>query len=426
MANLSPYNFFTFTVMKRNTVPKKCCTFHHFRPEGTWFSSQGIALKTGTQRDIKSRPINSWIVAIGPRDKMGRPSFFAVIHSQGASTGHLLRELKARLEKVTRTNRVVEVGLLNLVPGHLISLSCPLGAHLMERRGLQWDFSTKIKISAKQFEDDKSYKCLGNGFILHFPGAKSKNENRLYFGELKYSRKKQKPTPSSGLDYLREHQVRARENSNFSLITSMRYYLWGVLAAEFPNGREEVLKTLASVARHNIEYYESQGKIICDNTYCQVFGPGQSLPRRISIALDKAVEGALKENLFFPNGKRWLYFSLGGSTPWTKSKTTQSIAEALKLSDLQKIQVDSERIEILTKSGKKSYSCEIFRNQTRLLSCPQSVKKVSDKWIFEGVGAGHGLGVKLQKAQSLAAQGLNYRDILKTFYPEIMFVKEGK
>jgi hypothetical protein len=390
-------------------------------PYSRWFSSRGIALKTGTQRDIKSRPQSAWIIAVGPKDKMGRPSFYSAIHSIGASTAHLLNELKVRLEKVEMQNRQVQVGLLNLIPKNLISFSCPHEALMMKNLGHYWEKMKEKKISAGKFIQGASYACLGTGFYLHFPGAKKINESRLYYGHLKYEVQSEKETNQP--DFLRENQLRARIPSSFILHTSLRYYLWGVLAAEFPNGRFEVLKTLASVARHNLEYYESLGKIICDNTFCQVFGPGQSLSKSISHRLDQAVENALSEQLIFPNGKRWLYFSLGGSMSWKTTRSQKTLLSSLQIEGLKKILKDNEYIKLVTDKGEKSFSCEVFRNQLRLKSCPDKIQHLHQEWVFEGAGEGHGMGLKLQRAQTMAAQGIGHKNILKAFYPELMTIK---
>jgi hypothetical protein len=289
-----------------------------------------------------------------------------------------------------------------------------------------WNFSEVQTIGAGEFVQGNSYMCLGGPMLLSFPLANKKTETRPYFGVLEYL-----PTPQhkqSEYDQnslLQENQMKARSFSPYRLHTSERYYLWGVLAAEYPRGQVEVLKALSVIARQNLHFYKSTGETICDNTYCQVFGPRQDLPKILSSKLMSAVEDSLLVDLRFPEGKRWLYFSLGGTNPWKKELSKDVLEKTFKVTGLYDIDMKDHQVYVSSKNTVSTYPCEIFRNQTKLYSCPDKIVELKEKWLFEGKGEGHGMGLDLINASTMASQGKDKKQILNRFFPDGQ-VKEFK
>ncbi|MEK6625793.1 MAG: hypothetical protein AABY86_12530, partial [Bdellovibrionota bacterium] len=402
-------------------------------PNSSWFFQQKISLKTGTQRDIKSRPEHSWIVAVGPRLENNRPSFLAAIHAEGASTHYLLYELYQRLKNISRNNYFAKIQLLNLVPHNKISLRCGQDRPLMVKHDQHWLWASSSSIDEGDFRSGRQYLCLGGPLELSFPMKDKKREHRKYYGVLEFQEKdKMRAAVENSELPLREKQAKARSQSPFKLITSERYYLWGVLAAEYPRGHKELLKSLALVAKNNLRYYQSENKNICDNTWCQVFGPGQELSAALSAKIFQVIEEMHDKNLYFANGKRWLYFSLGGLRPWHKVLSGKELERELGLDAIYRVSLSDDKISIVLKSNletniEKRVGCEVFRNQLRLLSCPEKIsKKIFAKeinWHFEGRGEGHGQGLDLTKANTLSAQGNTAQEILLNYYPDVQIEK---
>jgi hypothetical protein len=54
-----------------------------------------------------------------------------------------------------------------------------------------------------------------------------------------------------------------------------------------------------------------------------------------------------------------------------------------------------------------------------LPSCPASVRHDTDGWRFDGVGEGHGLGLDVERARALSADGRGAEAILLDAYGRI-------
>lgn len=75
-------------------------------------------------------------------------------------------------------------------------------------------------------------------------------------------------------------------------------------------------------------------------------------------------------------------------------------------------------IHLLYPTSEEVVPCEVFRNKLKLLSCPERIRHDSNKglWTFEGIGEGHGQGLSVEKAQSLAQGGQSALAILRDAY----------
>jgi stage II sporulation protein D len=112
---------------------------------------------------------------------------------------------------------------------------------------------------------------------------------------------------------------------------------------------------------------------------------------------------------------------------WKASFDLSDLSRALKLPVFQILSIQktpSGRIAELTvgEPGKeKKITSDEFRSllgYTRLKSALFEWRIERQDVRFEGIGAGHGVGMCQWGARYLAQQGLNYRQILKYYYPE--------
>src|SRR5215472_11233236 len=103
-------------------------------PDSGWFRDRRIALKTGTVRDTAGRPLDAWIVAVGPRDVSGGPAFVAALHANNRATVSLLPELKRRLAStLTGLERSAQVQILGLVPEGSVGIACAGASPMLVR-----------------------------------------------------------------------------------------------------------------------------------------------------------------------------------------------------------------------------------------------------------------------------------------------------
>ena len=85
-------------------------------------------------------------------------------------------------------------------------------------------------------------------------------------------------------------------------------------------------------------------------------------------------------------------------------------------------------LEIVTNNG--SFTCKadkirwLFkRGSTILPSCFFRITKNGDKWVFNGKGFGHGVGLCQMGARARAQAGQSYIQILTHYYPGITLEK---
>jgi stage II sporulation protein D len=78
----------------------------------------------------------------------------------------------------------------------------------------------------------------------------------------------------------------------------------------------------------------------------------------------------------------------------------------------------------LTGSEIKVMDAETFRlsigrtmGWNKLRSDLYEVRREGDRFIFEGYGSGHGIGMCQNGAAAMGEQGFNYREILAYYYP---------
>ncbi|HSB63563.1 MAG TPA: hypothetical protein VLJ18_05320, partial [Thermoanaerobaculia bacterium] len=218
-------------------------------PEAGWFADRGIALKTGTVRDLASAPLHAWIVAVGPRDASGAPAFVAALHATGRATSSLLPDLKRRLVSgLTGLERAAEVQILALVPEAGVGLACDGGAPLLVRAGGEWRLAKpQTALAQGTLESGATYSCPAAALTVTFADGRGATLRRRYFGALRVEAPPPAGAPSSVP--LRERSARARRGSRFVLATSERAYVTSSLLSELPEGHLELLAALSLVVR---------------------------------------------------------------------------------------------------------------------------------------------------------------------------------
>jgi hypothetical protein len=391
-------------------------------PEAGWFAERGIALKTGTVRDVASEPLHAWIVAVGPRDASGAPAFVAALHATGRATVALLPDLKRRLvSRLTGLERAAEVQILGLVPEAGVGLACDGGAPLLVRaRGSEWHPAKPgTSLAQGTLANGATYACPAAALAVTFENGRGKATRRLYFGALRVEEAPPAGVPSSVP--LRERSARARRGSRFVLATSERAYVTSSLLSELPEGHTELLAALSLVVRNNRLARRHGDRPPCDTTHCNLFGQDANVSREARARAQQAVAAVARFEIAAPEGGReWLPFSLGGDGRWTQVRTGAAVVEAFGLAS------EPTRFVRAADGGYEIAAlrlpCEVLRNQLRLPSCPEEVVAMDAGFVFRGKGEGHGSGLDLTTASAAAAEGADFRALLARAWPDLRVV----
>ena len=381
-----------------------------------WFINRGIALKSGTVRDVDNTPAHAWIAALGPRALSGNPSFIAVIHGERLGREFLLKELARRLkEKLPSLLKPAHIQILGLAPLNRLQFSCSNSVLMKKTKVGNWVSSSVITIKGSELKDGDSYNCLTGPLKFEIPKKGSQTFARNYWGTLhvKDFRGSQDAEPSM----VTERQARARRGSPLILETSQRHYVASVLASEFPEGRSQTLKALAVAVYNNLNYQRHGDRPLCDTTHCQVFENGQmegKLWRRLISLVD-----SIPLRYFEKTGRRWMPFSLGGESPWVSTRPDSLLRARLEWAgELKKISREEEKIQIFGSQGLLAQlPCEKFRERLALRACPTEFSQSGGVWRLSGSGEGHGQGLNLIKADLLAAQGESFENLLARYFP---------
>jgi len=264
-----------------------------------------------------------------------------------------------------------------------------------------------------------TYLCPAGPIVLAFPDSRGETRRRPYWGALRIE-----PLPPGEPESsvpLRGRSARARAGSDLVLATSEGSYALSSALSELPNGRAETLKALSLVLRNNLRAGRHGGRPVCDTTHCELYGHDEAVPAwQRARARAALAEVASLEIAPGPEGGAWLPFFLGGREAWRETRTAAAVEEALGLDapPTRIVRIDSATVEI-TAGVERAFPCELLRNQLRLLSCPETITSTASGFEFRGRGEGHGEGMDLTAAESAAAQGAHYPDLLQRFYPAI-------
>jgi len=332
----------------------------------------GVAAKTGTVRDSRSRPRLGWIVLVDD-------DAVVVLVRAGKAPRTFAADAAALLARVRALPgiRAARVQALGLLPEAAVEARCPgLGLSLGKPSPLGPRF--------RPLRDLLPALCLGHPWRVRFPGTPA--EGRDYAGVFTLS----PPLPSQHAPGRprSEREMRARRGSDFIFRTTALRYAAGVVAAEAADLRGEARAALLRVAAHNEAHSRHPGRPVCDTTHCQAF-LGTVAPR----ATESAALG--RPPLRW---RRWLLFSAGGSEPW------EELRPAAALGDHAALRFDKGRAHWVSAEGTpQSAPCEALRGALRLPSCPERAVREGDAVRFFGRGRGHGEGLDVAAAGASAA-----------------------
>jgi stage II sporulation protein D len=230
-------------------------------------------------------------------------------------------------------------------------------------------------------------------------------------------------------------------------------YVAAVLAGESSSFRsDESLKAMAVAARtyagHFLGRHRAEGFDFCDTTHCQDFRITALNDRLLKAVAETANELILYEEAPIPayyhqdcggipepkaSYLRQLQDSFcvaHGRLRWSAELTASDLRSVLGLSDVTRIEVtersNSGRAQKLRLTGSeiKVMDAETFRlsigrtmGWNKLRSDLYEVRREGDRFIFEGYGSGHGIGMCQNGAAAMGEQGFNYREILAYYYP---------
>jgi len=210
------------------------------------------------------------------------------------------------------------------------------------------------------------------------------------------------------------------------LETDMDSYVDAVLAAEAQGLTGSAKAALRAIIAWNAGHgghRHPETKALCDTTHCMVFlgEPPSAKPQprsRFNIALQQ-----LLDKLAYENGWDWLAFSQGGAQKWQQQIAGTDLTTRFKENRILDIRRERRKngelfVRLYYAGNEEILSCETFRNTLKLPSCPDAIGYSinQDAWNFQGMGAGHSLGLSLALAQALAEHGRTAEQILLDAY----------
>jgi stage II sporulation protein D len=255
-----------------------------------------------------------------------------------------------------------------------------------------------------------------------------------------------------GVDH--ELEISAR-NGKLFVVASFDFepYVAAVVAGEASVFRSnEALKAMAVAARtyaaHFIGRHKEEGFDFCDSTHCQNFSSGPATER-----IRRAVEGTAGELIRYDGAAIPAYYhrDCGGVTEgkapflpqlqdsfcvsasahrWTTELSRAEIQSVLQLPGVESFTVaersSSGRAVRVHVEGPRpaTFEAEAFRlavgralGWNRVRSDLYDVRRSGDRFVFEGRGAGHGIGLCQDGAAAMGEMGRSYREILAFYYP---------
>jgi stage II sporulation protein D (peptidoglycan lytic transglycosylase) len=230
-------------------------------------------------------------------------------------------------------------------------------------------------------------------------------------------------------------------------------YVAAVLAGEASNFRsDESLRAMAIAVRtyaaHFMARHQSEGFNFCDTTHCQDFRISGVNERFRKASTDTRGQVLLYDGQpiaayyhqdcggtteaqapYLPQLKDPFCVSNGGLR-WTAGLTASDVRAAVRLNQVSAIEVversPSGRVQRLRLSGTevRVMRAEAFRlavgrtlGWNRIRSDLYEVHRSGDRFLFDGRGAGHGIGMCQDGAAVMGEEGFSYQEILGHYYP---------
>ncbi len=381
----------------------------------------GMSAKTGTVRDSASRPILGVLVAsddelVVVRTRRGVAGRGASADVAAAVRRHRHRQLQP-----------VAVQVFGLVPADDVVARCAgtlmtvtsvptlvpdanRGTSLRALTRGQSPSSPSSPSSRSSSSSSSTAVCVGGPMMVT---PTSGRDERAYAGTFIFA-----PPAAVAVvdDSATARQRAARRGSDFVFRTSRGAYAAGVVRAEDAAIRGEARVALLKVVDHNVDAGGARhpGRPVCDTTHCQTFLG--------SVAVDDVAKAALGSAYVAGDARRWLPFSQGGDVAWQESRPAPQLRAAVGAFVSVHVK-DGAVVVVRQRVGRdgpyddaEPFDCERLRSRLRLPSCPSAVRIDGDDVIFEGKGAGHGLGLDVEAAKKAAAAGQSAQQLLDGAY----------
>ncbi len=350
--------------------------------------------KTGTVSDARGSPLVGHLMVAWPADS---PAYLAVFRSLGvngaANLHRAAKVLEQWAQRFPRDSAKVRVRLLSLVP-----------------RG-SWEVVDECPSLSVENDQGRKRRVSTCGKFRILCGARGSRSERLVSGVL-------------------ESTV---DDQTVVLETDPETYADAVLAAEAADLKGEGRKALRAVivwnATHGGVRHADTGAL-CDSTHCMVFQgeiPGHR--QEHGPTTDRTLLRWL-DQVAHQYGLEWLPFSKGGSDEWRRTVSVPELHRLVTEASVLDIRRERTRngdvvIHLVYPENEELVPCDLFRNQLKLYSCPETIQHDRDAnaWLFAGVGEGHGEGLSVEKARASARAGSNALRILGDAYREEMWRK---
>ena len=210
------------------------------------------------------------------------------------------------------------------------------------------------------------------------------------------------------------------------LETDAHTYASAVRAAEAPELKGSAREAMQAVIYWNGlhgQHRHGDTASLCDSSHCMVFqGEAGGDAGKPELQTDrKLVE--LLEGIARRNHLQWLQFSSGGDEKWERTLAKTEWSAVLGESAVLDIRRERHReggvyLRVVYPDNEDVIACESFRNSFKLPSCPDEINldPNDQSWHARGIGAGHGIGLSVQRARKLSESGRTAAEILVDAY----------
>lgn len=340
--------------------------------------------KTGTVSNLRGDPLGGHFFIAWPADK---PILFAVFRRSGVRGAALADEaariLKDFLKEREYLEHPVRVRLFSAAQGGFPKVTSDCGG-LFEIEG-----------------SAVTSRC--GSMLLEAPAAALRRVRKVY-GKL------------------------LSDQNAATLETDPETYADAVIEAEGDALHAEAKAALRAVVVWNAAHAASRhGRAadLCDSTHCMVFlGAKQDQSRESGANTRPELVRLLREKCS-ASGTTWAHFSKGGSEVWRRQLSAEELAEIVQedvVIDIRRERTRSGLVQfdLLYPDSMETVPCEVLRTRLRLPSCPDAVEYSGPerKWIFSGIGEGHGLGLDVLYAEERAKRGEGAFSILESIFRE--------